>query len=220
MADLRHLEGAKAGAGPPSCSSDSTWSRGSAAGCHLLRWHASPARPRDEPGRRSADHLPGRADHRPGSAQPPHDVADIRDLVDRRGHDLPDDAIPGGGGSSSPTGSRSSTGAGWSRKGPPTSSSGRVPGGHVRLQFADAGTGVGRPSPGWSTATTTPSSCRSRATAATACSAPCSTGSTGESIEVERSTVHTPDLDDVFLALTGHTDEERGPLDEHAVLCP
>jgi len=33
-----------------------------------------------------------------------------------------------------------------------------------------------------------------------------------ESIEVERITLHTPDLDDVFLALTGHSDEDRGPL--------
>ena len=32
------------------------------------------------------------------------------------------------------------------------------------------------------------------------------------SIEVDSLSVHTPDLDDVFLALTGHPDEERGPL--------
>ena len=32
-----------------------------------------------------------------------------------------------------------------------------------------------------------------------------------ESIDVERISLHTPDLDDVFLALTGHSDEERGP---------
>jgi len=32
-----------------------------------------------------------------------------------------------------------------------------------------------------------------------------------ESIDVERISLHTPDLDDVFLAITGHSDEERGP---------
>ena len=32
-----------------------------------------------------------------------------------------------------------------------------------------------------------------------------------ESIDVERISLHTPDLDDVFLALTGHSDEGRGP---------
>jgi ABC-2 type transport system ATP-binding protein len=31
----------------------------------------------------------------------------------------------------------------------------------------------------------------------------------GQSIEVEEMTVRTPDLDDVFLALTGHPDREQ-----------
>ena len=31
----------------------------------------------------------------------------------------------------------------------------------------------------------------------------------GSSIQVEDLSIHTPDLDDVFLALTGHSDEER-----------
>ena len=38
---------------------------------------------------------------------------------------------------------------------------------------------------------------------------PCSTGSTRPSIEVDELSVHTPDLDDVFLALTGQPDTSR-----------
>ena len=34
----------------------------------------------------------------------------------------------------------------------------------------------------------------------------CSTGSTPPAIDVDELAVHTPDLDDVFLALTGHHD--------------
>ncbi len=34
----------------------------------------------------------------------------------------------------------------------------------------------------------------------------------GASVEAERLTLHTPDLDDVFLALTGHADQEGEPL--------
>jgi ABC-type taurine transport system ATPase subunit len=33
-----------------------------------------------------------------------------------------------------------------------------------------------------------------------------------ESIEVDELSVHTPDLDDVFLALTGHSDKEKEPV--------
>ena len=58
-------------------------------------------------------------------------------------------------------------------------------------------------------ATTTRSPCRSRATAASGRCAPCSTGSTPTSIEVDELSVHTPDLDDVFLALTGQPDHEK-----------
>ena len=41
-----------------------------AAGGHLLRRHAPPARPGRQPGRASVGDLPGRADHRPGPAEP------------------------------------------------------------------------------------------------------------------------------------------------------
>ena len=41
-----------------------------AFGQDLLRWHAAPARPGREPGPAARGAVPGRADHRPGSAQP------------------------------------------------------------------------------------------------------------------------------------------------------
>ena len=86
---------ARAGGWPPSCSSGSTSSRrpGSRPST-LLRRDAAPARPGDDPGRRPAGHLPGRADHRPRPAQPPQHVADHPRPRGRRGHDLPHDAVP------------------------------------------------------------------------------------------------------------------------------
>ena len=113
---------------------------------HLLRRHAAPARPRDDPGRRPAHHLPRRADHRPGPAQPPHHVADHprprRPAASRSSSPRSTWRRP----TSSPTGSRCSTTAGWSPRAPPTSSSGSIPGGHIRLRFADAARArIGRP---------------------------------------------------------------------------
>ena len=46
------------------------------AGRDLLGRHAAAARPGDDPGRRPADHLPRRADGRPRPAQPARHVAD------------------------------------------------------------------------------------------------------------------------------------------------
>ena len=57
--------------------------------------------------------------------------------------------------------------------------------------------------------TTTISSSRSPAMAASSHCELCSTDSTMESIEVDTLTVHTPDLDDVFFALTGHSTTEK-----------
>ena len=48
----------------------------SQAGRHLLGRHAPPPRPRDDPGGRPADHLPGRADDRPRPAEPARRLAD------------------------------------------------------------------------------------------------------------------------------------------------
>ena len=88
----------------------------------------------------------------------------------------------------------------------------RIPGGHVRLRFADprgldvgrrASLGAGLPRrrrahPAGAQRRQRPRRC-----------GPCSTGSTTAAIEVDELTVHTPDLDDVFLALTGNPDNEK-----------
>ena len=63
----------------------------------------------------------------------------IRDLVGRRGHHLPDHAVPGGGRPARrpDRGSRSRPAG---RRGDPgRAQAARIPGGHIRLQFTDAG---------------------------------------------------------------------------------
>jgi len=87
-----------------------------------------------------------------------------------------------------------------------------VPGGHVLLQFADpaAFDDAARAFPGWG-----------RDDDALTLQVPGDGGVgslrelldvlDGASVRVERLTVHTPDLDDVFLALTGRVDEEGDP---------
>ncbi len=69
----------------------------------LLRRHAPASRPRDDPDRRSADHLPRRADGRARSAQPARHVADDPGPRRRGRDDLPHDAVPRGGGSAGPS---------------------------------------------------------------------------------------------------------------------
>ena len=92
-------DAAPGGAAPRSCSSQFDLSGAAGqAGRHLLRGHAAPARPRDDPGRPPPPDLPGRADHRARPAQPPHHVADHPRPRRRRSHDLPDHAVPGRGG--------------------------------------------------------------------------------------------------------------------------
>jgi ABC-2 type transport system ATP-binding protein len=87
---------------------------------------------------------------------------------------------------------------------------GLVSGGHVRLQFADL--------PGLASAARVAGGIRDDD--ALTLQVPSDGDVRGvrtlldrldeESIEVERISFHTPDLDDVFLALTGHSDEGRG----------
>jgi ABC-2 type transport system ATP-binding protein len=94
-------------------------------------------------------------------------------------------------------------------EGTPEELKGRVPGGHVLLQFAD-------PASLADAARALPES--SRDDAALTLQVPGDGGVESlrelldtldrASVRVERLTVHTPDLDDVFLALTGHTEEE------------
>ena len=88
----------------------------------------------------------------------------------------------------------------------------RIPGGHVRLQFADPrDLDVGRAAPRrGATATTRRSPCRCPATAAS----PSLRALLDRLDDAGRSrstalSVHTPDLDDVFLALTGQP-QHRG----------
>jgi ABC-2 type transport system ATP-binding protein len=86
----------------------------------------------------------------------------------------------------------------------------RVPGGHIRLQFADARGlesalhtlgEVSRDNDGLALRVPSDGSVRSLKTLLDRLD--------DESIEVEALTVHTPDLDDVFFALTGHPDSEK-----------
>ena len=85
----------------------------------------------------------------------------------------------------------------------------RIPGGHVRLQFADR-----RPCaqpPPCSRArhsTRSDSRCACPATATSRRSVTCSSSSTTRGIAVEELSIHTPDLDDVFFAVTGHPTTE------------
>ena len=61
---------------------------------HLLRRHEAPPRPRHDPGRQPADHLPRRAHHRPRPPQPPQHVADHPQARLRRRHRLPHHPVP------------------------------------------------------------------------------------------------------------------------------
>ncbi|MBA2553537.1 MAG: ATP-binding cassette domain-containing protein [Geodermatophilaceae bacterium] len=86
----------------------------------------------------------------------------------------------------------------------------RIPGGHIRLQFAD-GTGLESAARALTGST--------RDDTALTLQVPSDGGVQSlrtlldrlerESITVDELSVHTPDLDDVFLALTGRTDKER-----------
>ena len=80
----------------------------------------------------------------------------------------------------------------------------RIPGGHIRLQFAGPRSWNRPPtSSARSRATTRHSPCRCPATATSPRYGPCSTGSTAQQVEVGSLSIHTPDLDDVFFSLTG-----------------
>ena len=87
-----------------------------------------------------------------------------------------------------------------------------VPGGHIRLEFADTErTREGRPPLRWRVAVTTSRSpCRSRATAASRSLRSLLDQLDSASIDVGGLSVHTPDLDDVFLSLTGNPDSRKG----------
>ena len=105
----------------------------------LLRRHAAPARPRDDPGRRPAADLPGRADHRPRSAQPPDHVADHPRPGRRRRRRSSSPRSTWRRPISSPAGSRCSTTASSSpRAAPYRAQAPASPAGTIRLHFANA----------------------------------------------------------------------------------
>ena len=116
---------------------------------------------------------------------------------------------------SSPTGSPCWTRAGSSPRAPPSELKRRIPGGHVRLRFADADE-LAPPSASSDGAT--------RDDEALALQVPSDGGVAGAArparparraaIEVDELSVHTPDLDDVFFALTGHPTTETGSSDQ------
>jgi hypothetical protein len=98
MADLNHLRRAKGRWRRRAARAVRPDRGGEEAGIHRLGRHEAAARPCHDAGRQLADRLPGRADRRPGPAQPPRHVADHPRAGCRRCHDLPHHPIPGGGG--------------------------------------------------------------------------------------------------------------------------
>ena len=202
MADLHHLGRAEGRRRAAALLESSTWPRRRGNRPDLLGRDAAKARPGDDPDRRPARHLPRRADHRPRPARPPHHVGDHPRARRRRRHDLPDHAVPGGGRRAGRPDRRSRPRQ-VVAEGTPDELKRSVPGGHVRLRFADAAGLDAAPRalgarPGDDDALTlqVPSD-----GGAAACGL--LDRLDDEAIEVDELSVHTPDLDDVFFALTG-----------------
>ena len=171
---------------------------------HLLRRHEAPPRPRHDPGRQPADHLPRRAHHRPRPPQPPQHVADHPRA--RRRAAPPSSSPPSTWRrpTNSPTVSPCSTTARLAAEGTAEELKRLIPGGHVRLRFTD-------PAAYQSAAFALRDATRDDESLALQIP---SDGSQRElrsildrldsaGIEADELTVHTPDLDDVFFALTG-----------------
>ena len=212
MADLQPPRpGRAAGAGSASCSSGSTWPTRPAepattysggmrrrldlamtlVGGPRLIFLDEPTTGLDPRSRR--DHVADRP--RPGG---------------RRRDDLPHHPVPGRGRPARRPDRACSTAAGSSPRAPPPSSSGTIPGGHVRLRFADrrATRPTARPAAGVDrddeALTAAGAERRQRAVPARAARPAGRRASRSTS-----SSVHTPDLDDVFLALTGPARRRR-----------
>ena len=116
-ADGRPATSRQAGGPPPrrrAARSVRSRRRGQEARRDLLGRDAAAARPGDDPRRRSADHLPRRADGRTRSTQPPRACGRHPRPRRRRRDDLPDDPVPRGGGSARPPDRRPRPRASWS----------------------------------------------------------------------------------------------------------
>ena len=173
-------------------------------GRHLLRRHAAPARPRDDPGRptRASSSSTSRppASTRAAAAPCGRSSATSSPTASRSSSRRSTSTRP----TSSPTGSRCSTAAGWSPRAPPDELKRLVPGGHIRLRFADADElDAAARALGGSTATTTTLTLQVPSDGGVRSLRALLDRLDAESIDVDALSVHTPDLDDVFLALTG-----------------
>ena len=164
---------------------------------------APPPRPRDDTDRRAADHLPRRADHRPRSAQPSHRLGHRPQPGRRRHHGVPHHPVPRGGRQAGRPGRdprpRSPGGRG-NRAGAQAADSGRS----HRPEFADATTqlaaaGVARiPVRGGDALTLQIPTDGNVATLRRVLRE-----LDEAAVDVDGLAIHTPDLDDVFLTLTG-----------------
>jgi hypothetical protein len=126
-----------------------------------------------------------------------------------RSHHLPDDVLPGGGGSAGGSGRGARPGQDRGRWNPRGAEAAH-PGAHVRLEFAN-------PQALETAAAIVPSSARDEDGLALRVPSDAHVRSLRElldrlvaaSIEVASFSLHTPDLDDVFLILTGDPGMER-----------
>ena len=178
----------------------------------LLGRDAAPARPGHDPGRRAAGDLPRRAHHRPGPAQPPHHVADHPRARRRRRHDPAHHPVPRRGRPAGRPDRGPRPGPDRRRRHP-----GRAQAPHPRrprpAPLRRPGCRCARP-PGCSAAaraTRTSSSCRSPSDGSVASLRALLDELDEPASSVERLSIHTPDLDDVFFAVTGsHVDPSQG----------
>ena len=144
----------------------------------------------------------------------------IRELVAERGDDLPDHPVPRRGRSARRPRSRCWTAAGSSPRAVPDELKRRIPGGHVRLQFAD-------PDAWKSAAGLLGAASRDEENLTlqvpsdgTVASLRRLLGRLDDArIEVEQLSIHTPDLDDVFFAVTGRPGRNRAtPRRKHPAM--
>ncbi len=134
----RPVRAGRRASGRPSCWRARPARRRSAAGGHLLRWHAPPPRPGRRPGRAARGDLPRRADDRPRPAQPAGRVDAGRRAGRPRRDGVPHHAVPRRGRPSRRPHRRRSTPAGSSPRARRPSSSTTSPSSGSSSRCADA----------------------------------------------------------------------------------